>query len=508
MEEPTLTERHRIRDWGSAGTGTGQFNAPADVAVDAENCVCYVADTGNDRIQKFSLEGGYLGSFTGLSAPRGVCVDGLGRVWVADTGHDRVLVLNWPYSTATVVWDSDDAEDPLGIESPIGLAAETVDGVTSVYVIEDAANQVRAITADVDFTEVTQTFIDGPADPEMTPSHIALHGDTLYVTDTANSTIQKFTRNGGAFEYAESCGTSGTGEGELNSPTGICVYTDGRIFVCDKGENDNYRVQRFSASGPAAGAFEVAWGDATMFNFTGGAGIAVGPDGYIFVTDTGRNRIRRFQADNSLTFYGMFDGAETEVKITKVNAVEFDPANFTHFDPDVRDSITAEITYTPSRNSRISFTLDLQEPVDDVDSRLFKATWTVRTMAFDQEQSTWVVASVGATPPSGGAHNQPVMIRIAGLHAQDIEQYDVEIEESVFSLEEYEGCLYIQGRSRFALSVRAIAGGTEVLVWNDLTGKIGWESLSTPTGMCLPPYARIGCASAERKSPLRLWILP
>ena len=62
---PRLRRRHRqrpdrevhehgqfLRSWGS-GTGPGQFKHPRGVAVDASGNV-YVADTGNDRIEKFS----------------------------------------------------------------------------------------------------------------------------------------------------------------------------------------------------------------------------------------------------------------------------------------------------------------------------------------------------------------------------------------------------------------------------------------------------------------------
>ena len=42
-----------ITQWGSSGSGNGQFNAPDGVAVDGSGNV-YVADTGNDRIQKFA----------------------------------------------------------------------------------------------------------------------------------------------------------------------------------------------------------------------------------------------------------------------------------------------------------------------------------------------------------------------------------------------------------------------------------------------------------------------
>jgi hypothetical protein len=43
-----------ITQWGSFGTGNGQFKIPYGIAVDASGNV-YVADTVNNRIQKFSL---------------------------------------------------------------------------------------------------------------------------------------------------------------------------------------------------------------------------------------------------------------------------------------------------------------------------------------------------------------------------------------------------------------------------------------------------------------------
>jgi DNA-binding beta-propeller fold protein YncE len=54
-----------LTQWGSFGSGNGQFNGPNDVATDGSGNV-YVADVGNDRIQKFTNTGAYLtqwGSF-------------------------------------------------------------------------------------------------------------------------------------------------------------------------------------------------------------------------------------------------------------------------------------------------------------------------------------------------------------------------------------------------------------------------------------------------------------
>ena len=85
-----------LTEWGSEGTGDGQFSNPKDVAVDGSGNV-YVADTNNDRIQKFDSEGKFLtewgteGSRDGeFSNPRGVTVDDSGDVYVADTGNHRI----------------------------------------------------------------------------------------------------------------------------------------------------------------------------------------------------------------------------------------------------------------------------------------------------------------------------------------------------------------------------------------------------------------------------------
>jgi len=82
--------------WGSSGSGDGQFANPADVATDGSGNV-YVADTNNNRIQKFDASGTFLttwgnfGSGNGqFSSPPGVATNGSGNVYVADTNNDRI----------------------------------------------------------------------------------------------------------------------------------------------------------------------------------------------------------------------------------------------------------------------------------------------------------------------------------------------------------------------------------------------------------------------------------
>ena len=85
----------------------------------------------------------------------------------------------------------------------------------------------------------------------------------------------------------------GNGRGQLNQPRGIALSADGeRIYVVDMG---NARVEQFSS----LGEFIDLWGDAADPDVTlartdsglGPTGVAVGPDGLIYIADTWNHRI-------------------------------------------------------------------------------------------------------------------------------------------------------------------------------------------------------------------------
>jgi DNA-binding beta-propeller fold protein YncE len=53
----------KLKEWGTAGTGPGQFQLPHSIQVDAKGIV-YVADRENGRIQRFDSSGTFLGEWT------------------------------------------------------------------------------------------------------------------------------------------------------------------------------------------------------------------------------------------------------------------------------------------------------------------------------------------------------------------------------------------------------------------------------------------------------------
>ncbi len=70
----------RVKVWGSPGTGPGQFQIPHGIAYDGKNLL--VADRTNARIQRFDLDGHYLGEWTNLGRPFALKIIG-GVLWVA-----------------------------------------------------------------------------------------------------------------------------------------------------------------------------------------------------------------------------------------------------------------------------------------------------------------------------------------------------------------------------------------------------------------------------------------
>jgi sugar lactone lactonase YvrE len=55
----------RIKEWGKPGAGPGEFHLPHAIQIDTSGTI-YVADRENGRIEKFDLEGNYLGAIAHL----------------------------------------------------------------------------------------------------------------------------------------------------------------------------------------------------------------------------------------------------------------------------------------------------------------------------------------------------------------------------------------------------------------------------------------------------------
>lgn len=96
----------------------------------------------------------------------------------------------------------------------------------------------------------------------------------VYVTDSGNARVQKFTSDG---QFMGAWGVSGTDNGEFKKPTGIATY-ENNVYVVD---TEQARIQVFDSTGK----FLQSWGE---FGSDHGelkkpTGIAISNDGVVYV---------------------------------------------------------------------------------------------------------------------------------------------------------------------------------------------------------------------------------
>ncbi len=180
---------------GGKGTGKGEFDFPAGIAVD-RNGNFLVADTNNGRLEKFSPTGTFLdvigikGSGQGqFGAPNGIAVDHGGNIYVADAGNHRVEKLSADGKLVTE-WRGPD----VGFYGPRRIAIGSDD---SVYVVDQGRTRIVKFSPSGQVLTVwgTKGSGDGQFDD---PAAVAVDPKTnkVYVADPRNKRIQVFDSDG------------------------------------------------------------------------------------------------------------------------------------------------------------------------------------------------------------------------------------------------------------------------------------------------------------------------
>jgi hypothetical protein len=180
------------------GSGNGEFNSPHDVAVTPDGMQIAVSDSGNNRIQLFTISGSFTSSYgqfgTGsgqFNVPKGLAFDSLGDLYIVDSGNNRIALV---LSQGTGFGASGTTGAGLGqFNGPINLGI----GVWATYVADTGNNRIQQ------FDPVSAGHLDpaslnphgtlstetGLSQPEAVAAVTDNLEEKIYIADTGNNRV-------------------------------------------------------------------------------------------------------------------------------------------------------------------------------------------------------------------------------------------------------------------------------------------------------------------------------
>lgn len=291
IDEPSMT-----KEWGGFGSGLGKFRNPLSIALDPSDKFIYVADTENNRIQKFDAEGKVLlswGSLCRLEDNSGCKdLDGSGGLQPGD-GQFYFPTGIAIDKTGTMVY-----------------VADTFNGRVQKFLMTNGACEQGKgqVVPGVCFAGTFGSFGTGEAQ-FRSPVDLAVDPDgrAIYVVDSINEVIKKFDLDG---RYLGEWGSSGISDGQLSYPLAVTIDPVRKtVYVSDSGNN---RVQEYDTEGNFISSFgstcllseriecsdpdgpdgPLQYGDGQFSNVGGLSFESSGT--LIFVADSGNNRVQVF----------------------------------------------------------------------------------------------------------------------------------------------------------------------------------------------------------------------
>ena len=277
----------------SKAIGAGILDAPLGVAVSVDD-ILYVMDTGHHKVAVIDAKTGKVlrrmgGKGTGdgqLMECEGIAVHPTtSQVYVADHNNHRVMVFD--SKGAFVRSFGSEGSESGQFNHPTGLAFSTGTGL--LYICDTHNHRVCVYDSDGKWVRAVGAK-GGDVESELSePSHVAVcqspldnSQDRVYVTDYGSDRVQVYDQDG---KLLLKFGKTGRDRGEFIAPSGIAIYAE-QLYIVDRG---NHRVQLFDLQGGYARTLGKRGNGGGELNEPNA--VAVGSDGRVYIADTKNDRV-------------------------------------------------------------------------------------------------------------------------------------------------------------------------------------------------------------------------
>ena len=221
-----------------------------------------------------------------------------------DTGHYAVTLTN-AYGTAISSSAALTVAQALTFTAPVGLAT---DAAGNLYIADTDDHTIWKVSPAHQKTLLAgSSGLPGATDAQGTnarfnsPGAIALDSaGNLVVADTGNHTIRRIAPDGTVTTLAGSSGLPGSVDGlgalaRFNAPNGLAVAGSGAMYIAD---SQNHTIRFMAVDGTvttyvgSAGSPGLSNGAGALARFNQPTGLALAPNGSLYVSDSGNSCIR------------------------------------------------------------------------------------------------------------------------------------------------------------------------------------------------------------------------
>jgi len=246
------------------------------------------------------------GASARFNSPAGLAINAQGTLYVADQGNHSIRKITRITSlggyVSTVAGSIAGFKDGSTAEALFNMPADVeTDANGTVYVADFANNRIRTISSD----GLTVSTLAGDGSPSTFwyPSGLTGTAGALYIADLNNHRIRRITRSivtfaGSVAGYAEGAGTAA----KFNNPKGVAIGPDGTIYVADQ---QNHAIRAINVDGMvstlAGGSSGRKDGTGSTAQFELPAALAVDGHGNIYVADFYYGYLRKITPEGVTT---------------------------------------------------------------------------------------------------------------------------------------------------------------------------------------------------------------